>query len=86
MPEIMTIQISVTRMNFVGNYYKRGTNSTGNYAFREKCKYDRAYFSGNWMNSPVIRQTRGRWFSLVALGALRKRPHTSYQVRFQLSR
>jgi hypothetical protein len=42
---------SVTRMNFIGNYYKRGTNSTGNYAFSEKCKYDRAYFSGNWMNS-----------------------------------
>ena len=39
---------SVTRMNFIGNYYKRGTNSTGNYAFRETCKYDRAYFSGNW--------------------------------------
>ncbi len=39
---------SVTRMNFIGNYYKRGTNSTGNYAFRENCKYDRAYFSGNW--------------------------------------
>jgi hypothetical protein len=39
---------SVTRMNFIGNYYKKGVNSTGNYAFSEKCKYDRAYFSGNW--------------------------------------
>jgi hypothetical protein len=42
---------SVTRMNFIGNYYKRGTDSTGNYAFSEKCKYDRAYFSSNWMNT-----------------------------------
>jgi hypothetical protein len=41
---------SVTRMNFIGNYYKRGTNSTGDYAFSEKCIYDRAYFSGNWHN------------------------------------
>jgi len=40
---------SVTRMNFVNNYYVRGPNSTGSYAFRESCKYDRAYFSGNWM-------------------------------------
>jgi hypothetical protein len=42
---------SVTRMNFIGNYYKKGTNSTGNYAFSEKSIYDRAYFSGNWMNT-----------------------------------
>jgi hypothetical protein len=40
---------SVTRMNFVNNYYVRGPNSTGSSAFRETCKYDRAYFSGNWM-------------------------------------
>ena len=42
---------SITRMNFIGNYYKRGSNSTGSYAFSEKCTYDRAYFSGNWMSS-----------------------------------
>jgi hypothetical protein len=41
---------SVTKMNFIGNYYKRGPNSSGNYAFRENCKYDRAYFNGNWMS------------------------------------
>jgi hypothetical protein len=42
---------SVTKMNFVNNYYVKGPNSTGNYAFRENCKYDRAYFSGNWMQT-----------------------------------
>jgi hypothetical protein len=45
---------TVTRMNFIGNYYKSGLNSTPSsgkyYAFREKCKYSRAYFSGNRMN------------------------------------
>ncbi len=41
---------SITKMNFVGNYYKRGPNSSGNYAFEEECTYSRAYFSDNWMN------------------------------------
>jgi hypothetical protein len=41
---------TVTRMNFIGNYYVGGPNSTGSYAFRENCKYSRAYFSDNWMN------------------------------------
>ena len=39
---------SVTKMNFIGNYYKRGTNSSGNYAFKETTPTSRAYFSGNW--------------------------------------
>ena len=41
---------SITKMNFVGNHYKRGHNSEGNFAFRESCTYNRAYFSGNYMN------------------------------------
>jgi hypothetical protein len=58
---------SVTRMNFIGNYYVRGPNSTGSYAFRETCKYDRAYFSDNWMqgscpNDPwSLVQFNGTW-------------------------
>ena len=40
--------LSVTKMNFIGNYYKRGTNSTGNYAFKETTPTSRVYFSGNW--------------------------------------
>ena len=41
---------TVTRMNFVGNYYIEGYNSSGDDAFRENCKYSRAYFNDNWMN------------------------------------
>jgi pectate lyase len=40
---------SITRMNFVGNYYKKGPNSASNYAFWERCRDGKAYFSGNWM-------------------------------------
>jgi hypothetical protein len=40
---------SITNMNFVGNYYKRGSNSTGSYAFSETTKTSKAYFNGNWM-------------------------------------
>lgn len=41
---------SITMYNFVNNYYKRGPNSTGNFAFREECPYAKAYFAGNLMN------------------------------------
>ncbi len=41
---------SITKMNFVGNYYKQGPDSTDDYAFREQCTYSKAYFSGNCMN------------------------------------
>jgi hypothetical protein len=41
---------SITRMNFVGNYYKRGINSKGNLAFSESTPSAQAYFSGNCMN------------------------------------
>ena len=41
---------SITKMNFVGNYYKQGPDSTDDYAFREECTYSRAYFGGNCMN------------------------------------
>jgi len=41
---------SITKMNFVGNCYKEGPNSSSDYAFQEKCTYSKAYFSDNWMN------------------------------------
>ena len=41
---------SVTKINFVGNYYKRGINSTGNYAYSEESIFSKAHFSGNWMS------------------------------------
>jgi len=40
----------ITKMNFVGNYYIEGPNSSGDDAFREECTASRAYFSDNWMN------------------------------------
>lgn len=41
---------SITKMNFVGNYYKAGINSRGNLAFSESTLSARAYFSANSMN------------------------------------
>jgi len=41
---------SITKMNFVGNYYKAGVNSTGNLAFSESTRSAKAYFYGNAMN------------------------------------
>ncbi|MHC4728945.1 MAG: pectate lyase, partial [Planctomycetota bacterium] len=41
---------SITKMNFVANYYKNGFNSKGNLAFSESTKTARAWFSGNCMN------------------------------------
>jgi hypothetical protein len=41
---------SITKMNFVGNYYKAGHNSTGSLAFSESTRSAKAWFSGNCMN------------------------------------
>jgi len=41
---------SITKMNFVGNYYQQGPDSSGGFAFREQCTYSKAYFSNNWMD------------------------------------
>ncbi|HUT46825.1 MAG TPA: hypothetical protein VMX36_11110 [Sedimentisphaerales bacterium] len=41
---------SITKMNFAGNYYKAGINSTGGLAFSESTTSARAWFSGNCMN------------------------------------
>ena len=41
---------SITKMNFVGNYYKKGINSKGSLAFSESTKSAKAYFCDNCMN------------------------------------
>lgn len=41
---------TITRMNFVGNYYLKGANSTGSIAFNETTTYSRAFFKDNWMD------------------------------------
>ena len=42
---------SVTKMNFVGNYYKAGPDSGGNHAFFQRVLTSRGYFHANWMNT-----------------------------------
>ena len=41
---------SITKMNYVGNYLKLGTNSSLGYAFDEGSTYNRGYFAGNYYN------------------------------------
>ncbi|MGD0573623.1 MAG: pectate lyase [Sedimentisphaerales bacterium] len=41
---------SFTKINFVNNYYIKGPNSTGSYAFKESTTCCKAYFIGNWMD------------------------------------
>jgi hypothetical protein len=41
---------SITKMNFVGNYYKQGRNSTGRFAFAESTTCAQAWFAENSMN------------------------------------
>ncbi len=46
--------ISVTRLNYVGNYLISGTNSTPNgIAYLTGSPYNRAYFSGNYYNGKL---------------------------------
>ncbi|HHT35889.1 MAG TPA: hypothetical protein GX019_01800 [Firmicutes bacterium] len=44
---------SVTKYNFINNYYISGFNSGGSLAFREYSPYAQAYFAGNYMNGDV---------------------------------
>lgn len=44
---------SITKMNFVGNYYKRGVNSSGDFAFSESTRSARTWFDGNAMNGGI---------------------------------
>ena len=41
---------SITKMNFVGNYYKRGANSAGSLVFSETTRTAKAHFADNCMN------------------------------------
>ena len=44
---------TITFYNFVGNYYKRGPNSTGAKAFKDNAPYAQAYWYGNAMDGNV---------------------------------
>jgi pectate lyase len=50
---------SITLMNFIGNYYIEGPNSTYSNAFYEQCPYSKAYFKDNWMNGSNPRDPWG---------------------------
>jgi pectate lyase len=72
---------SITKMNFVGNYYKRGPNSSGNYAFQEDCTYSSAYFSDNWMNSGY---PTNPW-NLVRFDGFTETQKTAYRLSIPVS-
>jgi hypothetical protein len=65
---------SITKMNFVGNYYKRGVNSSGEFAFSESTRSAKAWFSGNAMNGRI---PENPW-SLVAFSKFSPRDIETY--------
>lgn len=40
---------SITKVNFINNYYIKGKNSNGAIAYNEQCKLNQGYFIGNYM-------------------------------------
>ncbi len=66
---------SITKMNFVGNYYQQGPDSSDDCAFREECTYSRAYFSDNWMNGSCPSDP----WSLVRFDGFTSAEITTYQ-------
>jgi len=65
---------SVSRYNFVGNYYLQGQNSKGSIAFEESSPHGALYFADNWMNGKPV----GDPLSVVQLhidGRLANREH-----------
>lgn len=47
------IEQSITRMNFVGNYYRSGPDSFAGMAFRESATYGEAWFADNMMDGTL---------------------------------
>ena len=66
---------SITKMNFVGNYYKAGTNSTGRLAFSESTHTARAFFSGNCMNGSYPNDS----WSLVSFSKFSDKDRKAYK-------
>lgn len=44
---------SITKYNYISNYYRAGRKSQGNYMFSEECPYTEMYAEGNSMNDAV---------------------------------
>ena len=66
---------SITRMNFVGNYYKSGVNSKGNLAFSESTPSAGTCFAGNYMNGSCP----GDPWSLVAFKGFSPKDMEAYK-------
>jgi hypothetical protein len=66
---------SITKMNFIGNYYKKGPDSKGSFAFRETTTSSRAYFDGNYMNGSIP----GDPWSLVIFKGFTKSQEKTYK-------
>jgi hypothetical protein len=66
---------SITNMNFVNNYYIKGPNSTGSYAFTETSTCSKAYFGGNWMEGAC---PKNQW-NLVELTDLTQAQKDAYK-------
>jgi pectate lyase len=67
---------SVTKMNFINNYYVQGPNSAGDKAFREYCAASKAYFGGNWMNGVCPKE---QWNLVVFLNNLSEQQIRDYK-------
>jgi pectate lyase len=66
---------SITKMNFIDNYYKAGPDSQGNLAFLETTKTASAFFSGNSMNGELPEDP----WSLVKFSEFSPRDLDSYK-------
>lgn len=67
---------SITKMNFIGNYYKAGINSSGGLAFSESTKSARSFFSGNCMNGSYPEDP----WSLVSFSSFSEEDKKAYKM------
>lgn len=72
---------SITKMNFVGNYYKTGPNTSGRLAFSESTKTACAFFADNAMNGLIPEDP----WSLVTFRDFSQEELRSYQLAKPLS-
>ncbi len=67
---------SITKMNFVGNYYQAGPDSTDHLAYRESCTFAQAFFADNYMNDGYPADP----WSLVQLSGFSGSEETAYKM------
>jgi pectate lyase len=67
---------SVTKINFVGNYYKAGSDSADNAAYRESCTFAQGFFADNAMNGAIP----GDPWSLVQFNGFSSGEESAYKM------